>query len=91
MVGIRLDKVLNTISIKNPNYEDLDQVMNNKNHTHKVTDPWSFEEDNPSVPLDRTNALTSEATLELQLKPEELQIVPDEAVPEEIKDGSRPI
>ena len=45
-----------------------------------------MSEDHPSVPLDRTSALTSEATLELQMKPEELQIVPDETVPEESKD-----
>ena len=60
--------------------------MNNKNHIHKVTDPWSFEEDHPSVPLDRTSALTAEETLELQLELEELQIVLDETVPEESKD-----
>ena len=75
MDGRRID----TIPIKNPNYEDPDQVI--------MADPWSFEDDHTSVLLDRTNALTfSEATLELQLQAEELQIVIDKAVSEEIKD-----
>ena len=40
------------------------------------------------TPLVRTNAMTSEATLEFQLKPRELQIVPDEAVSEKLKDNT---